>query len=460
MEKKENPKTISKSPTTQPELRLDDWQKQLLQIEGDLLLCTGRRVGKTTIFAMKAAERMVKKPGTEIVAVSLTEDQAYIMHSMVLHYLETHYKKYLNVPKKDKPTKNKINLNNRSTYRVRPVGNTGDAIRGFNANVLIIDEASRIPKTAWTAARPTLLTTGGEIWMCSTPFGKQGYFWEQFKQAREDKDPEARFRVFHISSEEAITERPISETWTKEQRDNAIKNLEKEKKDMSELQYGQEYLGLFMDELRRFFSDEWIDKVCTSKREEVIYAENYYLGVDIARLGGDETSFSIIRKANPEKLLHTYQETATKKLTTWTEKRILELDSIYQLQKIYIDAGAGSLGVGIFDQLMKHEQTKRKTEAINNRKIVLDREGKSKQRILKEDLYDNLRALGERGEIYLLDEENVRLSLRSVQYEFLVKSNQPTQMRIFGDYTHIAESLIRAAWSSKEKSINAEIYYI
>src|SRR3990167_4763623 len=437
MEKKEDILNINKKEN--PSLVLDEWQKDFLKLEGDLLLCTGRRVGKTTIFAIKAAERMVKTPRTEIVAVSLTEDQAQIMHSMVLDHLSRNYKAFLKVPKNKKPTKNKIYLNNKSSYIVRPVGNTGDAIRGFNAHVLIVDEASRIPKSAWIAATPTLLTTGGEIWLCSTPFGQQGQFWEWFKEAEVDKAADARFKVFHISSEEVIYNRPISESWTETQREKAIRNLEKEKKDKSEVEYGQEYLGLFMEELMRYFDDDWIDRVCIRKKEEKIPKQaDFYLGVDIARLGGDETSFEVIQRVSKDILLHVYNETEIRWLTTKTEERIMELDRLFSFKKIYIDAGAGSLGVGIFDHLLREDQTKRKVEAINNRKLVLDREGKSKQKLLKEDLYDNLRNLGQKGQINLLDDEKVRMSLRSVQYEFVQKTNSLSQLRIFVKELHFS----------------------
>ena len=438
----------------------DDWQKEILDKEGDLLLCTGRRVGKTTILAIKAAERMVKIKGTSIVAVSLTEDQAFLMHAMVLWHLEKNYKTFLKVPKKLKPTKNKINLNNGSSYTVRPVGTTGDAIRGFNASVLIVDEASRIPKSAWDAAKPTLLTTGGEIWMCSTPFLKEGYFWEAYKEATIDKDPQARFKVFHISSEEVIHNRPISESWTEAQRQKAIRSLELEKKEMSEISYGREYLGFFMDDLMRYYSDEWIEKVCTERPEQRLSFGEYYLGVDIARLGDDETTFEIIRKVNKDNYIHVYSETATKWLTTQTEDRIYQLDRLYSFKKIYIDAGSGSLGVGVFDHLIRNDQTKRKVEALNNRKLVLDREGKQKQRFLGEDMHDNLRALGERGFIKLLDDDKVIASLRSVIYEPSKNPSALSKMIISGSYTHIAEGLKRAAMASKEKSLNLNIYSI
>lgn len=444
------------------ELVLDDWQKEFLTWRGDTLLCTGRRVGKTTIYAIKAAQRMIEKK-TEIVAISLTEDQAYIMHAFVLDYLEKHHPTYLKVKKKDKPTKNKIKLTNGSTYIVRPVGANGDSIRGFNADILIIDEASKISENAWAAATPTLLTTGGEIWMCSTPYGKQGYFWQSFDEAVNKKDPNARFKVFHISSEEVITNRPISETWTQTQREKALDLLEKEKRDKSEMEYGQEYLGLFLDELRQYFPDDWIDKVCTIDPKDTANIANrdYFLGVDIARLGDDETTFEIICKINQNNYVHVYNQIAKKWLTTQTEDRIIELTKTYKtIKKIYIDAGAGSLGVGVFDHLLRAPETRSKVEAINNRTIVLDKDGKKKQRLLKEDLYENLKALGERGVLKLLNSENIRLSLKSVQYEFTHEKEKPTQMRIFGNYTHIAEGLIRAAWCSKEKIINMDISYI
>ena len=40
---------------------------------------------------------------------------------------------------------------------------------------------------------------------------------------------------------------------------------------------------------------------------------------------------------------------------------LIHLNKHYdEIHKIYIDAGSGSLGVGIFDHLIRHEQTKRK----------------------------------------------------------------------------------------------------
>ena len=437
---------------------LDDWQKQVLATKGDILLCTGRRVGKTYIMARKAIERMIKKK-TTIVIVSLTEDQAMIIHFMALHYLEENYKK--EISKKFKTTIKRITLTNGSVMISRPVGDTGDATRGYEGGVLIIDEASRMPKLFWIASKPILLTTNGEIWMCSTPFGKQGYFWEKFNETYNLKKEKARFKVFYESSEKVMYNRPLSETWTLEQREGAIRILEEEKGEMSDLEYGQEYLGLFLDELRQYFSDDLINKACILKERETIRKErDYSMGCDIARLGGDEGTWEILDYTNREAIEHIHHESRTKILTTETEDRIYELNRLYDLRKIYIDAGAGSLGVGIFDHLLRNPETKRKVVAINNKARSLDRDDKAKQKLLKEDLYDNLRFLIDRGYLKLLDNEEVKSSLRSIQYEYQNKERRESQIRIFGNYSHIAEGLTRAAWCEKEKVNKPWIDYI
>lgn len=428
------------------DIHLDDWQKEILEHKGNVLLCTGRQVGKTTILAIKCAEYLVKHPKSKVIVVSLTEDQAKLIIVMILDILEKRYNTLI-AKGKEKPTQSRITLKNKSQVIARPVGNTGDAVRGFTGDVLIIDEASRMPELAFTASKPTLMTTAGELWICSTPHGKKGYFYECFLNKNK------RFKVFHISSEDVLHKRELKGNWTEKKRAESIKFLEDEKKEMSELQYGQEYLGLFLDDLRQFFPDEVIAKTCVLKRPEVRPKDNLYMGVDIARMGGDECAYEIIHRANKEKFRHIENITKTKQFTTKTEDDIRHLNLKYNLSKIGIDAGSGSLGVGIFDRLIENPQTKRKVIAMNNRSISLDREGKSKQRIFKEDMYENLLSMMERGEILFLDDSEILTSFKSVQWE-LVTVKGVNKVRIFGDYTHIVEGLVRAAWLCKKEKLN------
>ena len=85
----------------------------------------------------------------------------------------------------------------------------------------------------------------------------------------------------------------------------------------------------------------------------------------------------------------------------------------------------------------------------------VDMDVKAGIKLLKEDLYDNLKGLMERGQIKLLDDDDVIISLKSIQYEYLMKQGQPTRLRIFGRYSHVVEGLVRSAWLAvQDKTLN------
>ena len=431
---------------------LDKWQQDILDCKSKhILLCKGRQIGGTTIMARKCADRMLNQKGCRIIVVSLTEDQAQLVIIMILTYLEKEHKSWIKKPYSKNITKNKIVLKNGSQVLSRPVGNTGDAVRGFTGDVLYINEASRMPESVFVASKPVLLTTGGDIWMDSTPFGKQGYFYESWLNKHN------RFKVFYMSSEDVIKDRPISESWTKQQREEAIKMLEEEKKDMGELAYAQEYLGMFMDDLRRLCTPEWISKVCILERGERNYKALHFLGLDIARMGKDKGSYEIIDKINPGNLRHVESITTEKQYTTQTTDRIIRLNDVWNFKKIGIDAGSGSLGVGIMDFLMRVPKICKKVTALNNRRIVLDKYNETSRGLLKEDMYDCMITLGERGFLKLLNSPEVIASLESVQIEFVEKEGRKTMIKIWGRDTHIAEGIIRAVWLANQKTLNTQI---
>ncbi len=127
-------------------------------------------------------------------------------------------------------------------------------------------------------------------------------------------------------------------------------------------------------------------------------------------------------------------------LTTDTTRRILALDRCYLFKRIYVDDGG--LGFGVFSELIENPKTRRRTVAINNSSRIKDKDKKEKK-LIKEELYNNLKILMERGEIELLDDPEIFQSLRSVQFEY----TDAGKFKIFGKYTHIAEGLVRAAWA-------------
>jgi hypothetical protein len=391
-------------------------------------------------MAIKAAERMINQPGCKIIIASLTEDQAKLIIVMMLDYLEKNYKNYI-AKGKDKPTQNKIVLKNKSSAIARPVGNTGDALRGFTGDVLILDENSRMSEFIMAAAKPTLLTTGGELWICSTPFGKQGFFWDCYQNKNN------RFKVFHISSEEVIQNRDISESWTEKKRTEAIEFLKNEKADMTELQYGQEYLGLFLEELQRLFDDRWIEKVCIIKRDNIIRGKTY-MGVDVAAMGSDKNSFEEFDKIDKDSIRQIENITTTKQYTHEVINKILTMQDHFHNKKIGVD-DAG-VGFGVFSGLLNTPRTKDRVIGLNNSRRPLDSEGKAKKRLLKEDMYFTVLNLGEKGFLKLLDDLDIKQSLSSVQIE--VKDDKTF---IFGKDTHIAEGINRGVYlADQDKSLN------
>ena len=297
--------------------------------------------------------------------------------------------------------------------------------------------------------------------MWSTFKGKEDYFWERFDDSYNKKNPKARFKFWLKDSEEVMFKRPLSSSWTKEQREDAIKILEEEREDMTELEYAQEYLAKPSDDLRHLFPEDWLKRVCILEDKQSINPNfPHFLGLDIARMGKDKGTFEIIDRISPINLQHVYNEVTQKKYTTETFDRILQLNNSWNFLKIGIDAGSGSLGVGIMDFLMREGKVCRKVEALNNRKIVLDKYNGTSRGLLKEDMYNMTKSLGERGYLKLLKSMDVQASLWSVQIEFIQEKGKPTRIKIYGRDTHIAEGIIRAVWLANQKTLNTSISYI
>ena len=429
-------------------MKLDPWQKEFLETEGDKVLCCGRQIGKSTICAMDAGNWAVKNKNSTILMIAPTERQAYALFEKTLNYLLANYKTYIKKGK-DRPTLSRIYLNNGIKIYCLPTGLAGLGIRFLTVGRLYVDEASRITNDVWTAVTPMLLTTGGAQVYLSTPAGSEGYFADVVKNRGEKFNS---FRRFFKSSGEVIEAREICESWTKFQREKSFEHLEREKERMSMREFAQEYEGAIIDELRQFFPTKVIEKCMFLKTRinQALPGDNF-MGVDVARMGGDENVLFSFKRINKDYLIQLDLEIDKEVMTTYVVRKILNADARHNYSKIYIDDGG--MGVAVFDPLLEHEQTKRKVVAINNASRSI-RRGREK-RLLKEDLYNNLLSLMEKRKVELREDVNIMQSLRSVQYEYV-----NNKLRIFGNYTHIAEAMIRAAWCMKDKSLNIWFDYM
>jgi len=420
-------------------LKLDEWQEKVLKTKGNLCICSGRQVGKSTIISQDAGDYASNNRNKSIMIIAATERQALLLFEKVLSYIIQNYKALIQKGRK-KPTKHQLILKNNTVIRCLPTGESGYGIRGFTINRLYADEAAFIPEAVWAAVTPMLATTGGDIVLLSTPFGTQGYFHRCF---HDDK-----FTSIHVNTEEVARDREDP------QKTSMIEFLRDEKKRMTQLQYQQEYLGLFVGGIQKLFSEELINSVCTLKEKRELQGDKF-LGVDIARMGGDETVLISAQRLKYGGLSMIEMDIPEAQTLTDTARLIIHKDKQHNYQKIYIDDGG--MGVGVYDILFDDEQTKRKVVGINNARRSLDKEKGSenfrKKKLQKEDLYMNLKNLMEKKLIELFDTPKIKQSLRSIQYEYSESGN----LIIYGNYSHITEALIRVAFCTKDKTLN--IYY-
>ena len=89
---------------------------------------------------------------------------------------------------------------------------------------------------------------------------------------------------------------------------------------------------------------------------------------------------------------------------------------------------------------------------INNASKRVTVQGEEKKRgILKEDLYSNTLMLMETGRLKILADLSLLKSMKSITFEYKTESGM---IKIFGDYSHLTEALVRACWCIKERGLD------
>ena len=405
---------------------LDTWQQEIIDYWGDMAICSGRQVGKSAVMALKVSIAVLKYPGIRILVSSGSERQAAYLYEKIKLCLKQVKEEVI----AGTPTMRLTRLKNGSEIYCLPTGQTGDLIRGLTLDVWVPDEAAYINDAIWATVSPMLWVAKnnnrGWIWALSTPAGKRGKFFECFS----DK----RFKIWRVSATDC-KRIPAYE-------------LESWKKSYSKVQYAQEVLGEFVDNVSKFFSEELLQK-CFKK--DLFYFANgsKYLGVDVARYGGDENAFVDAQEFN-EKYRVIYSETTERKGITDSFRKIIELNQIYNYRKIGIDDGG--IGGGLVDFLL--EQLHNKIVGLNNASRVFSDDRKKRKRLLKEDMYSNALILMEQGIVDIRYNEDLYNSLNQILFEYNDEETGAGKVRIYGRDSHLAEAFVRALWLAKKKSLN------
>lgn len=420
---------------------MDNWQKEVLETNSNLVLMCGRQVGKSEIIAKKIAEYLLNNPKQHILIVSGVERQASGLYNKTLMLIEQDHKDKL-MKGKDKPLRTSLKLKNGSVLRTEPLGLDGSGARQHTLTGIVIEEMQLVPDEAFAAITPMLLTTGGFIWMLGTAWATEGYVYERLS------DPD--FKVFRINSEE------VAKSRAEPGKTIMLHHLEQEKQRLTECQYAQEYLAIPSSNIRQIFPDALIKKTLCLSRPGIITGQDYICGVDPAGLGEDEGSISILTyDENDGDMRQVEHEITTKLYTTQTTERIINLDMRYNFKKIYVDDGG--VGFGVFSELLKEDATKFKTIALNNSARPLDYKDEKRKKILGDEMIFNLLVMMEKNKIKLLDDAEIRESLKSYKFEY---SKDKKDLIISSNYNHPVQSIMRAAWHSQRKDLKLSVHSV
>jgi hypothetical protein len=218
--------------------RLDFWpdrrQEELLRsgVKRGLVNCT-RQWGKSTVAALMAVHRAHYHAKSLVVVACPTEKQ-----SAELVWKARDFVKKLGLRHRPDGS-NRISLRLPNGSRIVGIPGREATLRGFSAvSLLIIDEASRVDDAVYKALRPMLAVGNGDLWLLSTPFGKRGFFYENWAGGSEE----------WVRTAVPATECPrITGGF-----------LEEERRQLGDLWFRQEYLCEFIEEGHQMFGRDMV----------------------------------------------------------------------------------------------------------------------------------------------------------------------------------------------------------
>jgi len=416
---------------TKPWLTLDTWQKELINSKGDVVVISGRQCGKSTATSILTAETALNNKNEFIVIGAYVIEQAQLIFRKIHEYILAKAPKQI----KGHVTLNFLELENGSKILCRPIGDTGAGMRGYSATMIIIDEAAFVPDRAWEAIEPMISVTKGRIVLLSTPQGKRGFFY------RASINP--NYTKMQVSARDCPR--------------HTKKFLDQKQSEMSPVAFATEYLGEFINDYNRKFSEEWVKKVCVLEedKEKAVPLNNNFLGIDVAGAGPDDTTFEGFNADNPKNIYQTLNIYSNKISGPDIERQIENLKDKYHYGRKSVGFDSGGLGSGTFKYMLENDKLKRCIIALDNSQRPTEYKKDGKQtKLLKEYMYDLVEEMGWRGELKCFNNGAVIQSFESIQIEF----KEGGKKRYWGTYSHIVEGIVRAVWVAKNKSLKPCIF--
>jgi hypothetical protein len=226
------------------DIHLDDWQADFVRSNApQTIMLVPRQHGKTEASVIKALSVATTEPDSLILIASPAQR---LSDEFVLRARKT-YGRIQDAPPLIGDAARRIELGNDSRILALPGDNDGDTLRGLaNVRLAIIDETARCSDALIAAIRPMLATNPrAQLVYLSTPKGKRGTFYETW--VSNDLDWH-RIRV-ELGSCPRITP----------------EFLARERKNLGETKFREEYLLEFLDAEGAAFATDIIDSMFTNE---------------------------------------------------------------------------------------------------------------------------------------------------------------------------------------------------
>ena len=193
----------------------DPWQMDvLMSTDKRLLLNCCRQSGKSTVAALLSVLETVAIARTKVLIMGPSLRQSQLVFQTAANFLQGAGQQFVKTH-----TIHEIKLFNKSEIICLPCSE--DTIRGYaKVNLLIIDEAARVPDDLFRALTPMLAVSDGRMICMSTPYGRRGYFYNAWAKGGDDwKRIEVPVTMVPRVTEEyrLRANREMGETWFRQE---------------------------------------------------------------------------------------------------------------------------------------------------------------------------------------------------------------------------------------------------
>jgi len=210
----------------------DAWQAQLLTSEyQQIALNCSRQAGKSTGLAVLAVDTMLGRRNALVMVTSGSSRQS----TELLRTITQVHAACDQGARCTRRSATRIELSNGSRAIALPTN--AATVRGYSkAALVLLDEAAYQPDVLYRSLRPMLAVSGGRIVLGSTPFGKRGFFYQEWTEGGSD------WQRISVPAPQIVR---IGADF-----------LAAERRSMGDVWFSQEYLCAFVDNMFSVFSYE------------------------------------------------------------------------------------------------------------------------------------------------------------------------------------------------------------